>query len=491
LACPLVVMARPTLFGSDRAVLIVASGGLIAALLVRAVSAVRGYARVQEGLLQQATHDGLTGLPNRVLLTQRIQALLGARRSPEGAPCLLFLDLDGFKLVNDHWGHETGDLLLIEVARRLVGLAGLDRTVARISGDEFVVAGSDGPEQAAALAAQIQQALSQPVELPSLELVVTGSIGIAGRTDQTGAEELLRDADMAMYRAKAEGRNRWMVFDASMRQTLRDRVEIELALRHAIRRGQLWVAYQPITDTFTQRTVGAEALVRWTHPVRGPIPPAEFIPVAEETGLITEIGTWVLQESLHQLAAWRDQGILPAGFSLSVNASTRQILDHALHDAIAQGLRHHHLDPAQLTVEITESVMMGNPETVSEVLGDLRALGIHLSVDDFGTGYSSLSYLSWFPVTGVKVDRAFVDGLGVDERDEAIVRAVVAMACALGLSVIAEGVETQRQREILCRLGVEQGQGWLWGTAVDGADFADRHLDVTGVQAGVGNSYAQ
>jgi EAL domain-containing protein (putative c-di-GMP-specific phosphodiesterase class I) len=257
---------------------------------------------------------------------------------------------------------------------------------------------------------------------------------------------------------------------------VRDRVEIELALRHAVARHQLWVAFQPIVDCRTGQVVGAEALLRWTHPERGAIPPTEFIPVAEETGLIDEIGAMVMEQSLHQLALWRDEGILPADFYLSVNASTRQLRDHGLRDLISAALQRHDLGPERLVVEITESIMMDESQSVSDVLGGLRDVGVGLSVDDFGTGYSSLSYLSRFPVTSVKIDRAFVSGLGIDSGDEAIVKAVVAMASALNLSVIAEGVETEQQRLSLVQLDVERAQGWLWAKAEDPFVFAERHL---------------
>ncbi len=491
LAAPAVIlMAAPHMGYAERLVVAVAIPAMVATLLVRAVSAVRGYTRVQEVFRHQALHDALTGLPNRVHLSERVEAMLAARRRDDPPVWLLFLDLDGFKFVNDSWGHETGDRLLVEVAYRLDTLAGPGDTVARIGGDEFVVATQRAREGAVELAELIQEALREPIEVIGLELVVTVSIGMAEATTRGAAEALLRDADTAMYRAKGDGRDRWMVFDASMRQSVRDRVEIELALRHAVPRRQLWIAYQPIVDVCTERTVGAEALLRWSHPVRGPISPAEFIPVAEETGMISEIGAWVLTESVRQLARWQEQGLVQQDFYMSVNASTRQLRDHRLRDVIAAVLAETGLEPSLLTVEITESVMMDHSEAVSDVLLDLRSLGLRLSVDDFGTGYSSLGYLSRFPVTGVKVDRAFVDGLGDDPGDEAIVRAVAAMAGALDLAVVAEGVETTEQRDILGRIGVEQAQGSLWGRPVDGGAFAASY-GAARVQAGVGNSYAQ
>jgi diguanylate cyclase (GGDEF)-like protein len=506
LAAPVFLALRPLPELTDRVVLAVASAGLLAALLLRALTAVRRHTDLLHGLRYQATHDALTGLPNRVLLGDRVADLMHHDRRRERGVWLLFLDLDGFKLVNDHWGHEVGDMLLVEVSQRLTALAPDGCTVARISGDEFVIAGPGPLETATGLAADIQDELARPVRIPGIELVIAGSIGIAAADDQLTADAMLRDADLAMYRAKADGRNRWRVFDAAMRQTVSERVEIELALRQALGAQQLWVAWQPIVDCRSGDVVGAEALLRWTCPHRGPRDPGDFIPVAEETGIITEIGVFVIEEALRQVARWEADGILPAEFHVSVNASPRQLRDHRLRDVIDDALRRHGLPGSRLVLEITESIMMGDGEQVADVLGGLRRLGIGLSVDDFGTGYSSLSYLSRFPVTSIKIDRAFVRGLGVDPDDEAIVRAVVAMAAALRLLVIAEGVESEEQREALCGLDVVMAQGWLWSGAERAALFADRHLrrgtpavaapppavaasgPVAAPQAGVGNS---
>jgi diguanylate cyclase (GGDEF)-like protein len=500
---PSMLFLRPSPSLTERVVVLVASAGLVAALLSRAISAVRGFARVQEVLREQASHDALTGLPNRSALTDHLQTLLG--RSEVGANLwLLYVDLDEFKLVNDHWGHETGDLLLCEVARRLQGLSGERHFVARIGGDEFAVTGviqapgrrgvpapGLSTQEPTPLAEAIRQSLTDPIRLQGLDLFVTCSIGIATVTDHRSAEALLRDADTALYRAKADGRNRWTTFQTRMRQTVRDRVETELALRNAIVQDQLWVAYQPLVDPMSEQTIGAEALVRWAHPVRGAVSPEEFIPVAEETGLIDQIGAWVLEESLRQLGRWREAQVLPDEFCLAVNFSARQVRDPALQQRIADLLEQHGIAPERLTIEITESVMMADTRATAEVLTGLRELGLRVSVDDFGTGYSSLSYLSRFPVSEVKIDRSFVAGLGADSRAEAIVRAVSAMAAALGLEVVAEGVETPEQQAALRQLQIHRAQGWLWGAAVDGQRFAERHLTVSPVPLGVGNSRAQ
>ena len=487
LLSPLVLLILPEPALGDRIAVALASSGVACALLFRALSAVRGYARAQRALRDRVTRDSLTGLANRAALIEHLQKVLGTDRD---AVWMLFVDLDGFKLVNDHWGHETGDRLLVQVAGRLRALSGGAYLVTRIGGDEFAIVGH-GPQSPCLVAGQIQEALRDPVDLAGMELVLTTSIGIVSVQEQTTPEAMLRDADTAMYRAKADGRDRWVVFDRSMRESVRRRVETEVSLRHALAEGELWVAYQPLMDARTLTVAGAEALVRWTHPERGLIFPGDFIPVAEETGLIAEIGSWVLDESLRQVAEWAAMGVLPDAFSVSVNASARQITDRGLRQLIGEAMQRHGLPPSRLTLEITESVMMTDPQAVAIVLAELRQMGLHLSVDDFGTGYSSLGYLSRFPVTEVKIDRAFVSGLGQDPGDEAIVRAIVAMASALGLSVVAEGVETEQQRDAIRALGVDRAQGWLWGKAIPGEEFAEQHLTSVPVQAGVGNSKAQ
>jgi diguanylate cyclase (GGDEF)-like protein len=474
LLSPTVLALLPSPSVTDRVVVVVTSVALTIAVLTRAISAVRGHSRAQEVLRNRATHDAFTGLPNRVALREHLQTLLKHQQN-DVSTWLLYLDLDEFRLINDHWGHETGDEVLREVARRLELLAGERSFVARTGGDEFAVTGQS-PQDPCRLAEAIQRELSEPVRIPGLDLVVTSSIGIARVTDQETADAVLRDADTALFRAKADGRNRCTTFHPGMRQSVRTRVETELALRQAIGQAQLWVAYQPMVDPRTEQTIGAEALVRWTHPERGPISPAEFIPVAEETGLITQIGSLVLEESLQQLARWREAGVLPDGFTMSVNVSARQLRDTELLPRIFETMARHRISADRLVVELTESVIMADTEAASEVLAGLRAAGLGLSVDDFGTGYSSLSYLSRFPVTEVKIDRSFVAALGDDRGAEAIVRAVVAMASALGLDVVAEGVETLEQRAVLRQLQIPRAQGWLWGAAESADRFAARHL---------------
>ncbi len=444
---------------------------LVSTLLFRAVAAVHSLDRMQETFRFQARHDALTGLPNRSELVDQVTRMQSARRRHDPPIWVLFLDLDGFKFINDSWGHETGDQLLVEVAARLQMVTRSLGIVGRVGGDEFVISGPLTRPQAIELATKVQATLRNPIEIEGLDLIVTTSIGMASATHGEDAEGLLRDADAAMYRAKGAGRDGYMIFDDSMRQSVRERVEIELALRHAVARNQLWIAYQPIVDLNTEKIVGCEALLRWNHPVRGEISPNDFISVAEETGMIIDIGSWVLQEAVHQLARWQRERVVGPDFFMSVNASTRQLRDHQLTKLAGELLSETGVTASRLVVEITESVMMEQTELVNDVLNGLRDLGVRLSVDDFGTGYSSLSYLSRYPVTGVKVDRAFVDGLGDVPGDEAIVRAVTAMASALRLGVVAEGVETVQQRDNLRELGIAHGQGWLWGYAEGAESF--------------------
>ena len=475
-----------------------ASGGtvMVALLVARAATAVRDYAAAKLKSEHQATHDPLTGLPNRLMLAQEISRLLATSppaTTPAGAPLavgepavwVLFLDLDGFKLVNDSWGHEAGDQLLVEVASRLRATVPQPDMVARVGGDEFVVARMGNRQETVALVERIMERLSAPVQVSSAEVVITPSIGVVGSAAGMApvpavaavtAEALLRDADTAMYRAKSDGRGRWTEFDASMHERVRERVEIELALRHALATEQLRLAYQPIVELATGHLVGAEALLRWTHPVRGAISPAVFISIAEDSGLIAAIGRWVLDGTLRQVAAWRADDLVDDDFWVSVNVSPRQLRDPTLPGKVSEVLERWNVPHTCVVLEITESVMIDASTVTDQVLFDLRRLGVKMVVDDFGTGFSALGYLRRHPVTGVKIDRSFVDGLGTDAEDEEIVRAVVAMSTALKLTVVAEGVENQAQQEVLSTLGVTVGQGHMWGAPVSAEEFTERWL---------------
>jgi len=446
-------------------------------LLVRAVGAVRSSARSQEGLSHQATRDALTGLANRPHLVDRVNALTHRAESAGGHVDLLFIDIDGFKLVNDSWGHHMGDLVLAAATERLRAIADPSDVLARIGGDEFVIArfvGPEGDREGQLLAADVIDAFRLPLTVAETLLVTTVSIGLARSVFPATAEGLLRDADTAMYRAKDAGRNRCIMFDSSMRDSVRARVETELALRHALDRKQLVLHYQPIVTIDDGEVRGVEALLRWEHPGKGLISPLDFIPVAEETGLIVEIGGWVITEAIRQLASWRRAGLRPGGTDLfmSVNVSARQLHEPGLVDHVAFELRRHNVPAHLLVLELTESAMMTDRESAGLMLHELRDLGVQLSIDDFGTGYSSLSHLRRFPVSKVKIDRSFVSGIEHDADDAEIVRAIVAMSLAMRLEVVAEGIETVGQCDILRQLGVELGQGWLFGRPQPAEDCA-------------------
>jgi diguanylate cyclase (GGDEF)-like protein len=471
----LVAVGEPS-FG-DRLGIGLTGAAMVALLVLRAVSAVQAQVAAQLHSQYQSMHDPLTGLPNRRMMAAEIERLLGSLRAGGSDRVWVYLlDLDGFKWVNDSWGHDTGDQLVIEVAGRLRGAVPPSAMVARVGGDEFLIAYVGEKPGALRLVDEIRGCFTKPLPVRDTEVVISSSIGIAHATEDGDAvvttEALLRDADTAMYRAKAEGPGRSTVFDTSMHDRVRERIELESALRVALTEGQLYVAYQPIVQLDSGRPLGAEALIRWLHPDRGLIPPDQFIPIAEDAGLIGVIGTWVRAEALRQLAQWRADGTVADDFYLSVNVSPRQLSDAELPLMFTSELLRYGVPARAVALEMTESVMVDGSSVTSRVLFELRELGARLVVDDFGTGFSALGYLRRFPVTGVKIDRSFVSGLGASVEDEEIVRAVVAMSHALGLSIVAEGVETRLQRDALAAVGVAQGQGWLWGPAVPPAEFA-------------------
>ncbi|WP_162908157.1 putative bifunctional diguanylate cyclase/phosphodiesterase [Allorhizocola rhizosphaerae] len=459
-----VLIRQPSLV--DRAVL--ATGGLlvVALLLIRAVSAVQGYVAAQHQYEYQATHDPLTGLANRALWFAQVRSMLAQPAPPGVHVWVFFLDLDGFKLVNDSRGHGAGDEVISEVARRLSACVPPGAAIARVGGDEFALACQARHDEAIEVAEEVLRTLRQTLRMPTLNVAISASIGIATSANMAGgatAEDLLRDADTAMYQAKAAGRDTWVIFDPVMRERVRERIETDLALREALETHQFELAFQPIVRLSTGRPVGAEALIRWLHPERGMVLPTSFIPVAEESGLIIDIGRWVIHAALRQLAQWREAGTVDHGFSMSINVSARQLHDPRLPADLGAALAQYRVPPSVVTVELTESVMIDATSGADQVMNNLRELGVQLVVDDFGTGFSALGYLRKYPVTGVKIDRSFVAGLGSNTEDEAIVRAVVAMSTALHLGVVAEGVHDERQRDVLEALGVRYGQGWLWG----------------------------
>jgi diguanylate cyclase (GGDEF)-like protein/PAS domain S-box-containing protein len=426
-------------------------------------------------LEHQATHDPLTGLPNRALLIERLNGALERARRHGTRVAVLFLDLDHFKVINDSLGHDAGDQVLVALAARLRRALRPGDTVARFGGDEFVVLCADlvHPLDAAAVAERMRTVLSGPLPVGDSEIFVGVSAGIA-LSDGEGADAgaLIRDADAAMYRAKQRGRARWEMFDHAMRADAVDRLDTESSLRRAEERGELDLRYQPIVSLATGTVVGVEALLRWEHPERGLLSPAEFIGVAEETGLIVPMGAWVLERACREVARW--QRTLPDldPLRLSVNLSGRQLGQPGLVEVVRDILASTDVAPEQLELEITESVLMDDVETSGETLRALKQLGVKLVVDDFGTGYSSFSYLRRFPVDVLKVDRSFVDGLGEGTDDTAIVTAIVSLAHTLGLQAVAEGVETPEQLAELRRVGCDLAQGYLFSRPGTGDDMA-------------------
>lgn len=392
-------------------------------------------------------------------------ALKLAKRHKDYLFAVLFLDLDRFKVVNDSLGHKIGDQLLIAIARQLEECLRTTDTVARLGGDEFTILLEDinDIKDATRVAERIQQAIHTPFNLSGQEVFTTASIGIAlSSTGYDRTEDLLRDADIAMYRAKELGKARHEVFDKVMHAHALELLRLENDLRRALERQEFEVYYQPITSLFTGTLTGFEALLRWRHPERGLVSPLEFIPVAEETGLIIPLGQWVLREACRQLRTWQTQFPMKDPLKISVNLSGKQLKELDLIAQIDQILEETGLDGSHLKLEITESVLMDNADTATKMLLQLRARNIQLSVDDFGTGYSSLSYLHRFPVNTLKIDRSFVSQMNPNDRNSEIVRTIVTLAHSLRMDVIAEGVETPEQLSALKILKCEQGQGYFF-----------------------------
>jgi diguanylate cyclase (GGDEF)-like protein/PAS domain S-box-containing protein len=425
---------------------------------------------MEDALEHLAVHDALTQLPNRTLLTDRLEHALEQVGRHGGGVAVLFVDIDRFKFVNDGMGHRAGDDLLTIVADRLRATVRPSDTVARFGGDEFVVVCEqlDGPWEATRIGARIARTIEAPMMIESREVVVTASIGIAIAAEGATADSLFREADSAMYRAKERGRARVEVFDEALRGRAAERLELEGALRRALVNGEFTLAYQPIVRLSDETIVGAEALVRWRHPERGLMSPAEFIPLAEETGLIVPLGAWVLSEALRQARLWHAEG---RPLEIGVNLSARQLMSPDLVGTVRRTLEESGIDPAYVHLEITESVLMDDVEYSIETLTALKELGIHFAVDDFGTGYSSLSYLKRLPIDTLKIDQSFVRGLGVAENDSSIVRAILGLGRALGMDLLAEGVEGPAQLAELKALGCDTAQGYLWSCPVAAADF--------------------
>jgi diguanylate cyclase (GGDEF)-like protein/PAS domain S-box-containing protein len=420
--------------------------------------------RSAEALEWAATHDDLTGLPNRTAAMATVDRLL--TDAPAGSVALLFIDLDNFKVVNDSLGHGVGDELLRTMADRLRAVVSVDDILARFGGDEFIVVvdAPPGERDPLVLAEDLRQAVDRAIDVEGNELFVSGSIGVAvndrpGRT----ADELFRDADAAMYRAKARGRDCVELFAAGSNETSRHALRTAGELRRGIELGEVVPYFQPIVDLTSGHVVGFEALARWLHPARGLLAPGEFLSLAEETGLITDLGASVLRDSLAQFARWRATSQPFADAALSVNVGTRQVVDPTFLDVVRTALAESGFDADSLWLEITETALLADVKASTVAMRELRSLGLHLVVDDFGTGYSSLTYLKRFPIEGIKIDRSFVAGLGIDSEDTTIVEAVVNLGHSLELAVTAEGVETPLQLNRLRELGCERGQGYLFG----------------------------
>jgi diguanylate cyclase (GGDEF)-like protein len=418
----------------------------------------------QRRIAHLAHHDALTGLPSRLHLLSRLPRLLTRAARKERSLALLYVDVDHFKNINDSRGHGTGDVLLRVIAGRLKRAVAARDLVVRMGGDEFVVIAYDVGDRAGAeaLARRMREALAEPIEANDSPMKVTVSVGISMYPeDGLDPEVLLKHADIALYQAKERGRNNFQSFSQDMNVRVMERVALEQALRHAVGTEQLFVEYQPVVDIATGCIVGLEALSRWRHPELGLVPPVRFIPVAEQTGAIVDLGTNVLRQVCAQLAEWLADGIPVV--PVSINVSTQQFAGGRLQETIENVTREHGIDPSLLWLEITESAVMHDIEQHLGSLHALRRMGAKIAVDDFGTGYSSLSYLKHLPIDALKVDRSFVRDMATDTNDAAIVTAIVRMARSLGLRTVAEGVETIEQLEQLRALGCDSAQGYYFG----------------------------
>jgi diguanylate cyclase (GGDEF)-like protein len=458
--------------------LVVFLGGTVATLLLLALMVVLTRSRsralqmvhAKTGQLRhQALHDALTGLPNRVLALDRAEQMLARTRRQDLPVAALYVDVDGFKHVNDSFGHAAGDELLRLVATRLASVVREVDTAARLGGDEFIVlvegsALDAGPEL---VAERLLEVLREPYNLEGeigRQLSVTASIGIASGV-RDDADQLLRDADIALYEAKAAGRDRYMTFQSGMQSLSQDRLVLQMDLAEALEKNQLFLLYQPVFDLKSEAVIGVEALLRWRHPTRGIVSPVDFIPIAEEGELIMPIGRWVLQEACRQAASWHAQTGRQVG--MSVNVSSRQLDNDRLINDVRQALEDSGLEPATLTLEVTETTLMRDPDATARRLNMLKELGVRIAIDDFGTGYSSLAYLRQFPADALKIDRSFIGGIAASKRSRSLIRTLVQLGKTLEIETLAEGIEEPAQLKALQREHCDQGQGFLFARPLE------------------------
>jgi diguanylate cyclase (GGDEF)-like protein len=424
--------------------------------------------RRQEELAFLATHDALTGLPNRTLILDRVEQMLVRARRSQAPVAALFVDLDNFKSINDTLGHGVGDELLRAVAARLDAVVRDIDALGRLGGDEFVVVAEgmsleSGPEM---IADRLLEALKQPFDLAGADqnrLTVTASVGIAAG-DRVSAEELLRDADIAMYRAKWDGKNRYVVFETGMQDAVQNRMELEMDLRVAFENDEFFLVYQPTFNLQDMAPTGMEALIRWRSPVRGVVQPDDFIPLLEETGLICEVGAWVLREACRQGATWRANGY---GVGMAVNVSARQLDTDEFVTEVRDALAHSGLDPSALTIEITETTLMQDADETARRLVAIKELGVRIAIDDFGTGYSSLAYLQRFPVDALKIDRSFISRASQDPEGDTLIRTLVQLGKSLSIETLAEGIEQSRELLLLKEENCDSGQGFLFARPLE------------------------
>jgi len=423
-------------------------------------------ASANEELTYLVLHDNLTKLPNRVLLEDRLDQAVQIAKRENTRFSLMFVDLDGFKCVNDAYGHHVGDALLAEVALRILANIRSSDTLARMGGDEFVLlTQAQDPADVAGIAENLLTVIRRPYEIDGHDCMVSASIGISlFDGDDQLQNELLMNADAAMYHAKSQGRDRYCFFEASMNANAQQQMQLLRDLRLALERHEFLLLYQPKFDAVTTALMGVEALLRWQHPERGMVPPDQFIPAAEKAGLIVPIGEWVLDEACRQMALWRNA--VKADWTVAVNLSAVQFAHSGLTQLVAATLARHALEPRYLVLEVTESTAMRDVDSSMTILRQLTEMGVHISIDDFGTGYSSLLYLKRFPASELKIDRGFVRDLARDPEDAAIISAIVALGRTLNLNIVAEGVETSVQQEFLTRLGCTSLQGYLLGLPV-------------------------